>query len=74
MSLGVISPLKFLKRFYLFIFREKGREGEREGEECERYIDQLPLACLQMGTWPTTWACALTGNQSSDLLVHRLAL
>ena len=23
----------FKKRFYLFIFREKGREGEREGEE-----------------------------------------
>ena len=25
--------LSFLKRFYLFIFREKGREGEREGEK-----------------------------------------
>ena len=23
----------FLKRFYLFVFREKGREGEREGEK-----------------------------------------
>ena len=23
----------FLKRFYLFIFRERGREGEREGEK-----------------------------------------
>ena len=23
----------FFKRFYLFIFREKGREGEREGEK-----------------------------------------
>ena len=22
----------FFKRFYLFIFRERGREGEREGE------------------------------------------
>ena len=22
----------FLKRFYVFIFRERGREGEREGE------------------------------------------
>ena len=30
--------LTFLKSFYLFIFREKGREGEREGEKhrCER--------------------------------------
>ena len=23
----------FIKRFYLFIFRERGREGEREGEK-----------------------------------------
>ena len=23
----------FLKRFYLFIFRERGREGDREGEK-----------------------------------------
>ena len=23
----------FLKRFYLFIFRERGKEGEREGEK-----------------------------------------
>ena len=24
----------FLKRFYLFIFRERGREGERERNQC----------------------------------------
>ena len=24
---------QFLKRFYLFIYRERGREGEREGEK-----------------------------------------
>ena len=29
--------MKFFKRFYLFIFRQRGREGEREGEkyQCE---------------------------------------
>ena len=27
-----------------------------------------------LGTWPTTQACALTGNQTSDLFVHRPAL
>ena len=27
-----------------------------------------------LGTWPTTQACALTGNQTSNPLVHRLAL
>ena len=25
----------FFKRFYLFIFRERGREGEREGEKVQ---------------------------------------
>ena len=34
---------------------------------CERYIDQLPLVCSQLGTWPTTQACALTGNRTGDL-------
>ena len=28
-----ISLILFLKIFYLFIFRESGREGEREGEK-----------------------------------------
>ena len=32
----------------------------------KRYNDQLPLACPQLGTWPATQACALTGNQTSD--------
>ena len=27
-----------------------------------------------LGTWPTTQACALTGNRTSDPLVRRLAL
>ena len=41
---------------------------------CERYIYRLSLMRPQMGTWPETQACALTGNQTGDLLVHRLAL
>ena len=57
--------LSFLKkRFYLFIFRERGREGERR----ERNISVwLPLVCPLLGTWPTTQACALTGNQTGSL-------
>ena len=56
-------------RTYLF-FREKGREGERE-----RTISVwLPLTRPLLGTWPTTQACALTGNRTSDPLVLRLAL
>ena len=64
--------------FYLFIFRERDKEGERErGKEtlvCERYIDRLPLARPQGGTLLGTQACALTGNQTGHLSVLRLAL
>ena len=31
----------------------------------------LPLECPLLGTWPTTQACALTGNRTGDPLVHR---
>ena len=41
---------------------------------CERYINQLPLECTQLGTWPATQACAPTGNRTRDFLVRRLAL
>ena len=60
----------------LFIFREMGREGGRgrETSMCEGYIHQLPPASLQLGTWPTTQACALTGDRTGDLSVLRLAL
>ena len=30
---GEFMYILFLKRFYLFIFRERGRGGEREGEK-----------------------------------------
>ena len=74
-----LSPLKiydlqswgnFFKRFYLFIFRERGKKGERE-----RNINVwLPLECLPPGTLPPTQACTLTGNPTGDLLVYRPAL
>ena len=40
----------------------------------ERNIDWFPLTCPALGTWPTTQACALTGNRTGDLLVHGPAL
>ena len=55
----------FFKDFiYLFLEREEGREKERERniDVYKRYIDQLPLAHPQLGTWPAAQACALTGN------------
>ena len=41
---------------------------------CERYIHLLPLARFQLGTWPATQACALTGNRTVNFLVCGLAL
>ena len=47
---------------YLFLKRE----------ERERIVNMwLPLACHQLGTWPTTQTCVLTGNWTSNSLVHR---
>ena len=40
----------------------------------KRYINWLLLTCPQLGTWPATQACALTGNRTGDPLVDRLAL
>ena len=41
---------------------------------CEKYIDWLPLAPLQLETWPASQACALIRNRTGNPLVHRLAL
>ena len=47
-----------------------GKEKEREGN----INVWLPLTSPQLGTWTTTQACALMGNGTSDLPVHRPAL
>ena len=40
-SLGNLK--KLFKRFYVFIFRERGREGEREGEKHQCMVaSQVP--------------------------------
>ena len=50
----------------LFIFRGRGREGEREGEKHQCvFASHVELT----GTWPATQARALTGNWTSDPLV-----
>ena len=60
----------FLK-FYL-LFLERGEEWEKETERNTKVW--VPLARPRLGTWPAIQACALTGNQTSDPLVCRLAL
>ena len=57
-------------RYYLFIFRERGREGERE----RNITVWLSLARPLLRTWPLTQACAPTENQTSDTLVCRSML
>ena len=48
--------LFFWDFIYLFSEREEGRERGRD-----RNINWLPLTRPQLGTWPATQACALTG-------------
>ena len=67
---SVRKKLVFKKYFiYLFIFRQRGKGG-REGN----ISVWLPLMRPLLGTWPTTQACALTGNRTGDPLVCRPAL
>ena len=57
---GVSKPftLHFLKDFYLLIFRQRGRDGEREGEKQQCVVaSRTPLR-----TWLATQTCALTEN------------
>ena len=64
-------------QLYLFIFRERGREGGREGKKQQCARNTL-IGCLSYtpnwGTWPTTLGCAVTGNQTCSLSVCRPAL
>ena len=54
-----------------FIFRERGREGER-GAEKHWWERETSISCPCVPTWDLVWvtqACALTGNQTRDLLL-----
>ena len=63
-----IFLLLFFKNF-TYLFLERGEEKEKEKER--NITVCLPLVCPLLGTWPSTQACALTGNGTSDPLVHR---
>ena len=70
-AFGFIWTFFFLDFTYLFIFRE-GKGGRKKGRGTSM------CGCLlqdpQLGAWPTTQACALTGNQTGDPFVCRPAL
>ena len=55
---------------YLFLERGEGKEEERE----RNMNVWLSLTCPPPGTCPTTQACALTGNRTSNPLICRPAL
>ena len=59
----------FFCKFKVFNYLERG-EG-REKERGRNINVWLPLTYPQLGTWPTTQACTLTGNRTHDLLVYR---
>ena len=56
---SVMTPQVFcLFILDLFIFKQREREGEREGEKHPLAASHTP----QSGTWPAAQACALTRN------------
>ena len=59
----------FFKRFYVFIFRERGGR-ETEGE---KHL-WLPLVDPQVGTWPTAQTYTVTRSQTSNLMICKLTL
>ena len=62
----------FLNKNFLYLFLEKG-EGKEKGKKRNISV-WLPLTQPLLGTWPSTQACALTGNRTSDPLACSLAL
>ena len=70
--LGSPDTSLFLKIFYLLFFLERGEGREKK---TERNINMwLPFVGSLQGIWPTTQACALTGNQICEPLPQIPAL
>ena len=54
----------FFKKFIYLLFLERGEGREKERER--NLIMWLPVMWPQLGTWPATQACALTGNRTGN--------
>ena len=65
---------QFLKIYILKTLFISDRGERREKERRRNITVWLPLVHALLGTWPATQACALTGNQTDDLLVCSLVL
>ena len=68
---STIVVFSFLKKILFIYFQREVKGGRERG----RHINVgLPLMCPQLGTWPATQACALTGSLTGDPLVCRPAI
>ena len=65
------SIFLFFYKDFIYLFLERGEEREKEEEKHQLVASRTRP---QLRTWPTTQACALTRNQTSDPLVSRLVL
>ena len=69
---GISFSIPFIYLFKDYLFLERGEEREKAGEW--NINVWLSLTCPLLGTWLATQACALTGNWTSNTLVHRPAV
>ena len=67
-TINIFPSLKKPPKLYLFIFREKGRDGKRDGE---KYQCEKQQFLHGLGIKPTLQASALTGNENGDLAQYR---
>ena len=73
--LHILMHYSVPRHFFIFLEKDRGREGEREKEkhQCER---EALISCLSYtpssGTEPATQAGALTGNWTRDLSLCRV--
>ena len=59
-----ILILNFIFQDFIYLFLERGKGGRKR----KKNINQLPLPHPQLGTWPATQACILTGNWTGNPL------
>ena len=62
----------YIFKDFIYLFSEREEVSEKERETTINVW--LPLVHPQLGTWPATQACTLTGNQTGDPVIHRLVL
>ena len=67
LSSKILFPIAVEVKFFFFKILFTFREGEK-------YQDVVASHVPPTGAWPITQACALTGNQTGDPLLRRLAL